>query len=310
MQEEDRVDAVGDELVAVGDALGEAFGFGLDHMIAHRHAVAFAGFVDAVHDGDEIGVVELPGQAHRSRQVVGADHDGVEAGMGQDGVELFHGADVFDLRDQQDVPGDVFAVGVEVPAVHVGAGIAHAPAAARVGVQGEADGPVELFAGFDHGEDEPLRAGVQRVLDGAQFRLRDAREGQGTAPLDGPEHVRQDGPRERAVFHVRRHPVVAGGAHHFRDVRRGELQPRADCGPPVAHHRPYFPCRFHRSVLYGLEPLPAGAERSDNRPSRVNPFSEKTFSAHGPRKEDMRMIEDTRKWVLKMKEVVRSTYNN
>lgn len=53
--------------------------------------------------------------------------------MGQDGVELFHGADVFDLRDKEDVLRHVHAIGIEIPAVHVGAGIAHAPAAAASG---------------------------------------------------------------------------------------------------------------------------------------------------------------------------------
>ena len=175
--------------------------------------------------------------------------------MGQDGVELFHGADVFDLRDKEDVLRHVHAIGIEIPAVHIGAGIAHAPAAARVGVQREADGPVKLLAGFDHGEDKPLCAGVQRVLDGPQFSLGDARERRGAAPLDGAEHVRQDGPRERAVFHVHSHPVVTGCAHHFRNVRRRELEPRTDRGVAPAHHSPYFLCRFHQISLYVLGPL-------------------------------------------------------
>lgn len=155
-------------------------------------------------------MIELPGEAHRAGEVVWADHDGVEAGMGQDGVELFHGADVFDLRDKEDVLRHVHAIGIEIPAVHVGAGIAHAPAAARVGVQRETDGPVKLLAGFVMGKTSPCAPESSASLMGRSQPC--AMRAKGVEP---PRSMARNtsgrmGPRERAVFHVHSHPVVTG----------------------------------------------------------------------------------------------------
>ena len=192
-------------------------------MQSHAGVHARAGSIDFLHDRLEIRMIKLPREPHGSGKVIGADHDGVKAGMGQDGLEILHGTDVLDLGHKKHFPGHTGTVGIKILSEDIGAAVAHAAVLrgvlsfagpvikARIG--GPADGPVKLLTALDHRENEALCACLQRKLDVLFRRFGKTGERRGSAALDPPEHIGQNAGAEGAVFHINGHPVIPGPGH-------------------------------------------------------------------------------------------------
>ena len=138
--------------------------------------------------------------------------------MGQNGIKLFHSADMFNLGNQKDFSGSRFPVDIKVTSVHVGSGIPDSATSACIGIESKTDGSVKLLTRFDHGENESLSSGIKGVLDGTEFGLGKTGKWSGTTTFNGSEEVRQNGPCKCTMLHVGSNPVITGRAEDLSHI--------------------------------------------------------------------------------------------
>jgi len=168
------------------DGVLQAFLVRFDDVDAAGFVEAFTGIAYARDGGDDIGVVEFARHTHGGGEVVGAEDVAVDAGDGEDFVDVVHGVDMFDLCDNDGFVFQPFHVAVEIRAVFVRAGEADAARAARR-VVGGVHQFLGFFGGFDHGADEADGAGVEHALDQVFIVGGQANHGGGAAVVDGAD---------------------------------------------------------------------------------------------------------------------------
>ncbi len=147
---------------------------------------------------------------------------------------------MLNLRHQKKLRRALFAVGVKILAEGIGPAEAHPPVfrggfpcrapVVQAGINRKVDGPVELGAAFDHGKDQPLRAGLQGGFDLCFAGFAQPGKGRGAAAFNGPENIRKPGTAEGAVLHIHCHPIVPRPGHELGHGGRRQLKPGAHGG--------------------------------------------------------------------------------
>ena len=200
--------------------------------------------------------LNLPGQlslalcrhAHHGHAQIGRPHEqGLITGHGGDFLQMGNGFHAFNLEDLPYlVFGDLQVGRFRIHAVMNGAQRADAALAAVGGVGAGGDGGTGDLRAVDEGEDDPVRAHVQDVLDLLVLHAGDADKGAGSGGLGGHHMMVHLPAIHHAVLCVDPGEVAAGIADDLADGGISQLHKHAHDGLPV----PDFFLNFRKSGIH------------------------------------------------------------
>ncbi len=206
---------------------------------ARHDAVAAAGGKDPLHRGNMLGLflVEVGRQAETECQIGGTDIDAVEPGRARDLVDPLHALARLDHDEAQDLS----AQHGEITTLHHHCG-AHrpvgAPAFGKIAAGGNSRRGLGAIA--DHGNDDALHPGVERLADEPRLAGGHAGERHRAAPLDRAQHGEHLRVIDETMLLVDADIVHARHAHELGGEGAGQRRPHAEhglvLGPFFAQH--------------------------------------------------------------------------
>ena len=198
--------------------------------------------------GDHVGVIDLPGQAHRRRQVAAADADHVGSRPQRgDLADIGERLGILDRAPERDalvlalhMLGKIRAPRVVAAGARMAAGAAMAERRVVDGV----DGGANLVGVLHARQVDAFGAHLQHLEQDRRVARVHAHERRRAAGIGGADHVRERLPVGRGVLQIEDHVVHAGMGEQLDHLGRGERDVAADLRPARLQARLKPVCRI------------------------------------------------------------------